>query len=364
MRVVISIDEVTGTMHTITPSEPILAKAAMDILCTGCNWAGSIDTLVRNLLEKGLVEKGLKGELYARLLLILSQDWIRLRRGLFLADESDQGRQSLSDPTPNPESGLNFIKSFTVKDFLETLYIKNSHDSINAIDSQILGARVNFTHFVPTHEILYPEALLHLLPDLLRRSAALQLAPCQPTYDILLPIYFGKENEPLEPSKCGCILIQVKNRDDATTPEAIFQEEFMEVENRKTPDLASTKKRKGFGLSIGRRGKKVSNVLTDSSTGRGQGNVPIRNGPNFVANKMTNPVLFLLFDIGITRANRATAPPVQVSYSSNDENSPRVWAVHSRGHGNTVFRCLELMDWAWVEYSSLLQRQAIIRTIN
>jgi hypothetical protein len=137
------------------------------------------------------------------------------------------------------------------------------------------------------------------------------------------------------------VRVQVKNRDDATTPEAIFQEAFMEVENRKTPDLASTKKRKGFDLSIGHRRKKVSNVLTDSST---RANVPIRNGPNFVFNKMTNPILFLLFDIGITRANRATAPPVQVSYSSNDENSPRLWAVHSRGHGNTVFRCLELMD--------------------
>jgi hypothetical protein len=59
---------------------------------------------------------------------------------------------------------------------------------------------------------------------------------------------------------------------------------------------------------------------------------------------MTNPILLLLFDIGIARANRATAPPVKVSYSSNNENSPRVWAVHSRGHDNTVFRCLELMN--------------------
>ncbi|KAN0070545.1 hypothetical protein V8E54_011414 [Elaphomyces granulatus] len=84
--------------------------------------------------------------------------------------------------------------------------------------------------------------------------------------------------EPLEPSKCGCILIQVKNRDDATTPEAIFQEEFIEIENRKTPDLASTKKRKGFGLLIGHRRKKVSNVLTDSSTSCKKANVPIRNG--------------------------------------------------------------------------------------
>src|SRR5437660_12716780 len=99
MRVVISIDQDIGTMDTITPSEPMLAKAAMEYLCIGYSWPASINTLVRELLEKGRVEKGLKGELYARLLLILAHDWVRLRQ--FIA----------SDPEHNPK----FMKSLNVR---------------------------------------------------------------------------------------------------------------------------------------------------------------------------------------------------------------------------------------------------------
>jgi hypothetical protein len=66
MRVVISMDEDTGTMDTLTPSEPVLAKAAMEHLCGPANWTNSIRTLTKDLLEPGLIEKGQKGELYAR----------------------------------------------------------------------------------------------------------------------------------------------------------------------------------------------------------------------------------------------------------------------------------------------------------
>jgi len=315
MRVVISIDEEAGTMHTITPSEPIIAKAAMEYLCDGHNWATSIDTLVRQLLEKGLVEKGLKGELYARLLLVLAHDCVRLGRGQ--VDESNREPQE-SESISSPK----FMKPFTVKDFLEALYVTGCHEYINRVDPKILGARMNFTHFIPTHENLSPEVLPDLLSDLLRRSAALQLAPCQPTYDILLPIYFGEENEPLDPSKCGCVMIQVKNRDAATTPKAIFQEEFTTVDEE----------------------RKASNVPANPSTSRKKAKVPIRNGLKFVFNEMTNPILFLLFDLGIARTNRAIAPHVEVSYSSNKKDSPRVWAIHSRGHDGNVFRCLKLMN--------------------
>jgi hypothetical protein len=37
MRVVLAMDHSTGIMHTISPSEPIIAKAAMEYLCTGSN---------------------------------------------------------------------------------------------------------------------------------------------------------------------------------------------------------------------------------------------------------------------------------------------------------------------------------------
>src|SRR4051812_32282971 len=98
-----------------------------------------------------------------------------------------------------------FMKSFTVRDFLVALYAGNHHESIKKIDEKILGARMNFSHFVPAHENLRPDVLSDLLTDLLRRGAALQLAKHKTTYDILIPIYFGEENEMLEPSKCGII---------------------------------------------------------------------------------------------------------------------------------------------------------------
>jgi hypothetical protein len=48
--------------------------------------------------------------------------------------------------------------------------------------------------------------------------------------------------------------------------------------------------------------------------------IPIHNGSNFVFNKIKNPFLFLLFDLGAIRAKKSSAPPVEVSYSSNIEN--------------------------------------------
>ncbi|XTI89585.1 hypothetical protein V2W45_1458380 [Cenococcum geophilum] len=409
MRVVISIDEEAETMHTITPSEPIVAKAAMEYLCDEHVWAASIRTLVRELFDKGLVDKGLKGELYARLLLVLAHDWVRCRQGRvsLLNREPPQEPESISSRTPNSESSPKFMKSFTVKKFLEALYVKDCHKFINEVDPQILGARMNFTHFVPTDANLSPQVLPDLLSDLLRRSAALQLALNQPTYDILLPIYFGGENEPLDPSKCGCVMIQVKNKGAAITPGAIFHEEFTTVGNEQEASDVPTKRKRGnaSGSSTSRRNAKAPSRGNAKAPSRGnakapsrgnakapsRGNakapsrrnakaptkeaeaptpgeaeaptpgeaeastpgeaegskkakVPLRNGSYFVLNEMTNPILFLLFDLGITITDRSIAPRVEVSYSSNGEHSPRVWAIHSRGHDKTVFHCLELMS--------------------
>ena len=93
MRVVISVNQDTGTMLTLAPSEPILAKAAMEYLCTKTNWSTSI-TLVTKLIEEGLiekelVEKGLKGEPYARLVVTLAHDWVRYRQGQQASGEAD-----------------------------------------------------------------------------------------------------------------------------------------------------------------------------------------------------------------------------------------------------------------------------------
>ena len=61
-------------------------------------------TLTEELLEKGLIDKGLKGELYARLILVLAHDWLR-----------EKTRRGSSDRTFKP--------TFTVQEFL-CIYIE------------------------------------------------------------------------------------------------------------------------------------------------------------------------------------------------------------------------------------------------
>ena len=210
MRVVISMDQETGVLDTMTPSEPVVAKAAMEHLCENDNWSDSIRTLTEELLDKGLIDKGLKGELYSRFILILARDWLQINASL-------------------PNSVPQLQATFTVQQFLMALYDEDHHTSILLIPREIREARMNFNHFVPTGENLTPEVIPELLHDLLRRSAAMQLAHDQPTYDKLIPIYFGNPDEPFKVSCCGVILVQDKNKEQATTPRSIFGETFTEV---------------------------------------------------------------------------------------------------------------------------------------
>ena len=137
--------KIQGTIYTIDLSESILAKAAMEHSCNGTSWPTSIDTFVRKLLDQGLVENWLKGELYARLMLI-AHDWIRCRRGQS-SDKADQGLCQRSNSgseqkysTSEPDFHPTFMKSFTLRAFLEVLYAENYHESIMKIDQKILGA--------------------------------------------------------------------------------------------------------------------------------------------------------------------------------------------------------------------------------
>src|SRR5436305_11767995 len=120
-------DRDSGALNTIAPAEPILAKAAMENHCEGGNWKYSIGTFTKELFGKGLIEKGLKGELYSRLLLVLAQDWVRCC-------------SVPSSPKLKP--------SITVREFLKALYAEEYHISIDRIDNTILEGKINFTHFV------------------------------------------------------------------------------------------------------------------------------------------------------------------------------------------------------------------------
>ncbi|KIX00093.1 uncharacterized protein Z518_10230 [Rhinocladiella mackenziei CBS 650.93] len=292
MRVVISMDHETGVMDTTTPSEPVLARAAMEHLCRRGNWPYSILTLCKKLLEKGLIEKGRKGELYARLVLILAHDCVRC-------------------VPPDPASQL--APTFTVSDFLMALYARDHHDSIRKIPKRTREARMNFIHFVPAYTRLSPEVIPAVCHDLLRRSAAMQLSWDQQIYDLLIPVYYGTEDEKFDPSNCGVIVVQVKNQNNATTPREIFREDFINV----SPETSNPVKL--------------------------EARISERKPTKFLFNQMANPILFLLFDLGVVGGSQADGPPVQVMHSESGQQ-PDLWAIHSRGHDHTIFGCLQHMD--------------------
>jgi len=85
LRLVIKIDQTDSTMKNLTPSEPIVAEVAASILMARRrpsvtkiprNWVACLSTFCDQLLSPGLVEKGIKGKLYARLVLLLAKDYV------------------------------------------------------------------------------------------------------------------------------------------------------------------------------------------------------------------------------------------------------------------------------------------------
>ncbi|KAI9763888.1 MAG: hypothetical protein M1839_006121 [Geoglossum umbratile] len=309
LRLVISMDQPTGVLHTVTPSEPVLARSAMELLCHMQYWAVAIGTFTNEFLKQGVIDKGIKGELCSRLVLILAHDWLRWGASL----------RAQGCPT--------FAPTFTVEEFLTSLYAKEYHGAIRGLPTQLRQARMNFTHFVSTSENLYPNVIEELCHDLLRSSAALQLAPAQPTYDKLIPIYFGEEGDSFNLSRCGVIMVQDKNRATPTTVRSIFNEHFTAIDHRTgKPKPNKPQAGKSANRRTAKRKKTEEPALRE-------------NNQYFVFNEMKHPVLFLLFDM---RVNPINSPPIEVSYSIG--NNPPVWAIHSRGHSKQVFGCLENMD--------------------
>jgi hypothetical protein len=286
MRMVDSVDPLTGVLFTTTPSEPILANAAMRHLCRGMAWAFSIKTFTAELLDYGVINKGRKGELYSRLILTLAHDSIA---GLNAPDASFS----------------KVLPTFTVESFLKALYAKSYHAAIDHVDRDILKARMNFLSFTSTEEYLTAESFERLCYILLRRCTVLQLAPQQNSYDHLLPFYDGDPDQPFDLTKVGAILVQVKNRKETSTVSSILREDFFSVE----------------GLSPYKG--------THQPWER-------RDFQHIIFDKPGVKLLFLLLDLGTDEVS------VEVSYSK--ATNPRIWAIHSKGNDEQIFGCIDTMQ--------------------
>ena len=129
LRVVMRIHLDPPTIETQTLSEPIIARAALRLLCDKSNtWNPCLRTLHHELLSPGLLDAGPWGELAARYLMILAQDHLRY----------------VSTDRIDPS------KMFTVNHLLRSLLNSAHHHILDHLDQDILGSWMNFSHFVST----------------------------------------------------------------------------------------------------------------------------------------------------------------------------------------------------------------------
>jgi hypothetical protein len=203
MRVVWSMNERREYVIAGYPCEPILAVAALH------HWhqvqEKRYDTLsvMRDAVIARQIAKGEKGELIARLILILA-----FHQALRL---------------PNPKNALLLpVGSVTVKDFLSALLPSDSpaaarfwtmsHGGNPKAEDVFRKAKVYFTHFVRYNFTPKPRHLWAAVT----RGQAIQCSHQEQEIDIILPIVLDSDAQ-LDEDNISALLVQVKNRVNSTS---------------------------------------------------------------------------------------------------------------------------------------------------
>jgi hypothetical protein len=207
MRVAYSVPAHCEYMRAGSPSEPILAEAAAQVM-KGGTW---FNTLSR-FLGKGLIKKGERGELVARLLLTLAHD------AAAIAAQRTHPVQQQKDLSsfPNvrfsiPIRLVDFLSELIGTDHIHTIF-ESRPDNIRSgstFREVFEDAYIHFTHFAkaidscPVSDDTAWRAMC--------RGMCFQCSDHQPDIDIVLPIILNKE-KPLCRTTMSAIMIQVKNR--------------------------------------------------------------------------------------------------------------------------------------------------------
>lgn len=180
-----------------TPSEPVLAEAAARIM-NDTSYGSPVENLKR-FLQNGLISKGERGEVVARLLLTLAHD------------------QAL--PSGLPSASPRYSRPVPVLDFLKNLINLKYWDGVrqsrpaNVIGGQTLeeafkDARLNFTHFVKARD---PKIISDEIAWMgLARGMAFVCAYGGEAIDLVIPILLWGEH--LNRWVVSAIFFQFKNR--------------------------------------------------------------------------------------------------------------------------------------------------------
>ncbi|KAG9075046.1 hypothetical protein FRC06_010306, partial [Ceratobasidium sp. 370] len=207
MRVAFSIPKHREYIYADALSEPILAEAAAQLMHMDGLWDGFPKVLF-NWCHHGLIAKGGRGELLARLLLTKAHD--RVVRLI----------------SPEPEAPPKFTQPILLSDFLEALVgTKNKDRILNAkpnnvpdgvtLAESVLGkAMLNFTHWAKAGDssVVTDEAAWIALA----RCLAWQCFDNQPEIDLVTPLMLPPKDAKLERYTVSAIFWQIKNRNRTT----------------------------------------------------------------------------------------------------------------------------------------------------
>ncbi|KAG9287213.1 hypothetical protein G9A89_008843 [Geosiphon pyriformis] len=178
------------------PSEPILAEAAA-LLMKDQNVLRKLLHFLLDALHTGYIEPGYRGELVARLLLMIAWD------------------HATRDRDISPHLGnLGYSKEFVsrpirVKEFLISLFGQENYDEhIQSFPQKLADGLLAFTHFIP---VTYTPNQTQLR-TLFIRFAAVICKRNQAGVDLIIPVLLDWDgSSPISVDSMSYFLIQVKN---------------------------------------------------------------------------------------------------------------------------------------------------------
>ncbi|ETW75888.1 hypothetical protein HETIRDRAFT_390312 [Heterobasidion irregulare TC 32-1] len=193
MRVLMGVAD--NLVVTEAPSEPILSVAAVTALLEGDNYKRAFDTLLDELILKGLViDRGLRGELCCQLLMILSRDTGTFKEaGEFV---------TMTKPPDNPNEE-HAIVPLRLSTFLKTLLGPQlglplkKNKTRDRLLYNTANVWINFTHIVQVDEII-TELTHEFLHKCWSSHAAIQCSFGQPVIDGFFVGYQGDLSQPFD----------------------------------------------------------------------------------------------------------------------------------------------------------------------
>jgi hypothetical protein len=192
-----------------TPSEPIVAEAAAQVL----RGQHMVDIIASNVRD-GLIEKGQRGELVARLLLTLAHDQA-VENMKITHHRANQGQLGKLYTSPIPV--ITFFRALFSQQYVDQLLLRRADKSSAGLTFQqaFADAYVMFTHFgKAADDWCMSHAFMFMA---LCRNMAISCREGMEYADLCIPIHFGSRAL-LSRSTTSAILVSIKDKVDAMSP--------------------------------------------------------------------------------------------------------------------------------------------------